>query len=252
MVTLSELVCYADRLLEVPGLRDYCPNGLQVEGRAEVGRLVSGVTASQAFLDRALALEPDAVLVHHGYFWNGEPPQITGLRARRIGTLLLSRVSLVAYHLPLDLHPELGNNAALGRILGLASARPAEAAGMAGLVWHGELPAPMTPGQLNCWIATRLGRPPVHAGGGPGVIRRLAWCTGAGQRFIGEAARLGVDAYLSGEISEPTTHEARELGVHYFACGHHATERGGVQTLGAHLAQRFGLEHRFLDVENPA
>ena len=252
MVTLSELVCYADRLLEVPGLRDYCPNGLQVEGRSQVGRVVSGVTASQAFLDRALALEPDALLVHHGYFWNGEPPQVTGMKARRLGRLLRSGVSLIAYHLPLDLHPELGNNAALGRALELDSPAPAEAAGLPGLLWHGTLPHPIAAGELRQWIATRLGKVPLHVHGGAEPVRRLAWCTGAGQRFLPEAAALGVDAYLSGEISEPTTHEARELGLHYFAAGHHATERLGVQALGAHLADRFGLEHRFLDVDNPA
>ncbi len=252
MVHRSTLVDYLDEQLGVASLSDYCPNGLQVEGRPDICRLVSGVTASQRFLDAAIEAGADAVLVHHGYFWKGEPAVITGMKARRIRFLLEHDVSLFAYHLPLDVHPVLGNNACLGRLLGATPAAPVAVGGTPGLLWQGELAAPEPVEALAGRLAAGLGRTPLVVGSGPETVRRIAWCSGGAQGFITTAADLGVDAYLSGEISEPTTHVARESGLHYLAAGHHATERGGVQALGEHLASRFGIEHRFVDDPNPA
>lgn len=252
MVQLSELVRYCDALLDVPAFRDYSPNGLQVEGRGDVNRLVSGVTASAAFLDRATDVGADAVLVHHGYFWKGESPRIVGPKARRLRTLLRHEVSLLAYHLPLDAHLALGNNTCLGERLGVREEGRAEAGGVSGLLAYGRLGRDMAPDELGAQLKETLGRSPLHVGEGPGRIRRVAWCTGAAQDFLGVAVELGADAYISGEISERTTHEAREYGIHYFAAGHHATERFGVQALGEHLAAEFGIEHEFVDVDNPA
>lgn len=251
MVSLNELTRYANQLLRSSEIADYCPNGLQVEGRAEVRRIVSGVTASLALLEAAAAAEADLVLVHHGYFWKGEEPSIVGMKARRIRLLLREEIGLLAYHLPLDVHPELGNNAQLGQRLGIAIEAPIDA-GPAPLIWRGRLPKPLPAAEFGAQLAQVLQRQPLHVAGGPAEIETVAWCSGAGQRFIEQAAAVGVDAFFSGEISEPTTHTARECGLHYFAAGHHATERFGVQALGEHLAERFGLSHEFIDIDNPA
>ena len=252
MVHRSTLADYLAELLDVAAIGDYCPNGLQVEGRAEIRRLISGVTASQRFLAAAIEAGADAVLVHHGYFWKGEPAPLTGMKAARVRMLFAHELNLFAYHLPLDVHPQLGNNAWLGRLLGVAAQPPVAAGGTPGLLWHGELPAEETAEALAGRLGDALGRAPLVVGNGPAEIRRIAWCSGGAQGLVTQAAELGVDAYLSGEISEPTAHVAREAGLHYFAAGHHATERGGVQALGAHLAERFGIEHRFIDDDNPA
>lgn len=252
MVQLSELVRYCDAVLGASGFHDYAPNGLQVEGRAEVARLVTGVTASAALLERAIDAGADAVLVHHGYFWKGEPSAVTGMKARRLGLLLRHGVSLIAYHLPLDTHAVLGNNAQLGNRLAFEIECYVEAGGVPGLLACGRLRSACCPDELAGRLSCLLGRTPLHVGAGPRLIRKVAWCTGAAQRLLAEAASLGVDAYISGEISEPTTHEAREYGIHYFAAGHHATERYGVQALGEHLAEQLQLDHRFIDDLNPA
>jgi dinuclear metal center YbgI/SA1388 family protein len=248
---LTALTDYTDRLLHADAITDYCPNGLQVEGRPEVRRIVSGVTASLALLEAAVAAEADAILVHHGYFWKGEEPRLVGMKGRRIRFLLRHEVSLLAYHLPLDVHPELGNNAQLAARLGIEPDGSIDG-GPAPLIRRGHFRQPLAPDQLAERLDAVLQRPPVHVGGGPAAIRTIAWCTGAGQRFVEQAAQAGVDAFLSGEISEPTAHVARECGLHYFAAGHHATERFGVQALGEHLAERFDLDHRFIDIDNPA
>ncbi len=250
MINLDELVTYLDDLLEVDRFADYCPNGLQVEGRPVVRKLVSGVTASQALLEAARERQADAVLVHHGYFWRGEDARIVGMKQQRIKTLLQSEMSLLAYHLPLDAHPVHGNNAQLGERLGLVTEGPfGQAEPAIGL--YGHLPEAMTASGLSRHIEQVLQRTPLHIAGGASVIRSIAWCTGAAQGYIEQAANLGVDAYLSGEISEQTVHVARELGLHYFAAGHHATERYGVLALGDHVAAHFGLAHEFVDIENP-
>ncbi len=235
-----------------PGLfSDYCPNGLQVEGRESVERIVTGVTASQRFLDLALEADADMVLVHHGYFWKGEDLRIRGMRKRRIQTLLSRDLSLAAYHLPLDAHPELGNNACLGQALDISQARPVTDAPTE-LLWEGVFREGLPADSFAERLAYRLGQSPLHVGDGPSSIRRLAWCSGGAQGFIERAVALGVDAYVSGEISEQTVHIARENGIHYFAAGHHATERLGVQALGERLQRELEVEHLFIDDPSPA
>lgn len=242
------LVSYLDELLESVRFRDYCPNGLQVEGRDEVRRIVAGVTASQALLDAALKCGADTVLVHHGYFWKGEDGRVTGMRRQRLGTLIRNDINLIAYHLPLDAHSELGNNAQLARHLGWL---PEGRFGEQDIAWFGALPEATGLGVLAGKVASILGREPLVIGAASRSIRRIAWCSGGAQGYFEQAIALGVDAYLSGEISEQTVHLARESGVAYIAAGHHATERGGVRALAAHLVERFGLTCEFVDIDNP-
>ncbi|MGF1643567.1 MAG: Nif3-like dinuclear metal center hexameric protein [Thiotrichales bacterium] len=248
MVELQTLVEFLDETLQVSRFSDACPNGLQVEGRGRIERIVSGVTASAALLDAAVAARADAVLVHHGYFWRGERAVITGIRRRRLKTLLEYDISLIAYHLPLDAHAVFGNNAQLARVLDLEVVGPLNPEGIGN---HGRIRAPVGASTLAAKIERALGRKPLVIAGGEHSIATVAWCTGAAQGYIEQAANLGIDAFISGEISEHTVHFAREAGIHYFAAGHHATERYGVQALGAHVADRFGVEHRFIDIDNP-
>jgi len=248
MMQRDDLARYLDQLLEVPRFRDYCPNGLQVEGRAGVLRLVTGVSASQALIEAAIGAGADALLVHHGYFWKSEDGRITGTRRRRIGLLLQHDISLFAYHLPLDAHPEHGNNAQLGALLGFTEKGRA---GEQNIVAHGCTAATQPLAALAAHIESRLGRAPTVIGDPAQRIARIAWCTGGAQGYFEDAIALGVDAFITGEISEPQVHLARESGVAFIAAGHHATERFGVQALGVHLAARFGIEHRFIDVPNP-
>lgn len=250
MVQLSELVGYADQLMAV-NLSDYCPNGLQVEGRPEIRKIVSGVTACQSLLDKAVELGADLILVHHGYFWKGENPCVAGIKRQRLKTLLSHDISLVAYHLPLDVHETLGNNVQLAQRLGLhiTGKLDPESRHSIGLV--GELSPPLALDDFAALINAQMQRAPMHIAGHASRIKRVAWCTGAAQGYIEKAIAQGVDAYISGEISEPTVHVARESGIHYFAAGHHATERYGVQALGEHLAERFGIQHQFVDIDNP-
>ncbi|MBK1732595.1 Nif3-like dinuclear metal center hexameric protein [Thiococcus pfennigii] len=250
MIEIATLRAYCDGLLRAAEWADYCPNGLQVEGDRPVRRLMTGVTACQALVDAAVAWKADALLVHHGYFWKGEAAPLVGIKGRRVRTLMRAGLSLFAYHLPLDVHPELGNNRRLGAQLGVLAPQPL--AGGDDLLWCGRMPTPCAGAALGRSIAVVLGRVPVHVAGHARAIETLAWCTGAAQGRIEQAALAGADAFLSGEISEQTAHLARELGIDYFAAGHHATERYGVQALGAHLAERFGLVHHYVDIDNPA
>jgi len=250
-VSLQELINYSNELLTPERYRDYCPNGLQVEGRAEVRKIVTGVTASQALLDSAVELNADLILVHHGYFWKGEAEPVTGIKKRRLKTLLENDISLLAYHLPLDGHPELGNNARLAELLGLQVDGGLEPENPLSIGLVGRLKSPMVASAFSQHIASVLGREVMHIEGGADLVETVAWCSGAAQGYIDKAAQLGVDAYISGEISEPTVHSARELGIHYYSAGHHATERYGVQALGQALAEKFGLEHQFVDIKNP-
>lgn len=244
----SRLQSYLDTLLECGRFKDYCPNGLQVEGRAEVRRVLCGVTASLALIERAVEMEADALLVHHGWFWRGEDGRVTGFRKQRMAALLGQDINLFAYHLPLDAHPEFGNNAQLARILGWhADGR----CGEQDLIWLGAPEHVTNAGALARSVAARLGREPMLVGDPARTIRRVAWCTGAAQDAFEQAVLAGADLYLSGEISEPTVHLARECGVAYLAAGHHATERYGVKALGEHLATQWGLEVHFADIENP-
>jgi dinuclear metal center YbgI/SA1388 family protein len=244
----EELNRYLDGLLEVSRFRDYCPNGLQVEGRGEIRRIASGVSASLDLIRAAVSAGADAILVHHGYFWKGEDPRLTGTRRARIALLLEHGMNLFAYHLPLDAHPELGNNAQLALRLGWsAEGRTGEP----DILAYGRVAAPVTLARLGKDIAASLGREPLVIGAPDKQIARVAWCTGAAQSYFEAAIALGVDAYLTGEISEQHVHLARESGVAFIAAGHHATEKYGVQALGAHLAARFGVEHCFIDIPNP-
>ncbi len=251
MPRLDELVSYCDRLLDAGSFRDYCPNGLQVEGRDTVTRIVTGVTASQALIEAAAEQQADLLLVHHGYFWKGEDACITGMKRRRLKALLDRDMSLLAYHLPLDAHPELGNNACLAQRFELPITGWFGDGGGPPLACEARLAEPLTAAALGERIARALGREPLHIDAGPAQIRRIGWCSGAAQGYLEAAARHGLDAFISGEISEPTVHIAREYGIHYFAAGHHASERFGVQALGAHLAEHFGIEHFFVDIDNP-
>jgi dinuclear metal center YbgI/SA1388 family protein len=244
----EELVNYLDGLMMPGKFRDYCPNGLQVEGCSEVTRLVAGVTASQALLDVAVERGADAILVHHGYFWKGEDGRVTGIRRRRMATLLANDINLLAYHLPLDAHPELGNNAQLALRLGWL---PDGRFGEQDIGWLGTVAEPCALSALAERVASVLERQPLVVGDEARPIRRIAWCSGGAQGYFEQAIALGVDAYLSGEISEQTVHLARESGVAYLAAGHHATERYGVQALAENLARQFGITCDFVDIENP-
>ena len=249
-VALSTLVEEANRYLNCAAISDYCPNGLQVEGRSQVLRIVSGVTASQALLDAAVEAQADLVLVHHGYFWKGENPCITGMKQRRLKTLLKHDISLLAYHLPLDLHADVGNNVQLARHLDITVEGPLDPGNpkVVGLV--GSLAEPLSPRDFARRVQDVMGREPLLIEGSE-MIRRVGWCTGGGQGYIDHGIAAGVDLFLSGEASEQTFHSARENDISFIAAGHHATERYGVQALGDYLARRFALEHLFIDCPNP-
>lgn len=245
---LDELRDYNASLLQPALFKDYCPNGVQVEGRSEVRRIATAVTASQHVLDEAIAWGADAILVHHGYFWRGEDAVITGIKKRRIAQLLRNDVSLLAYHLPLDAHAELGNNTLLGRRLGL---QEQGRFGDQNIACVGALAESMALEQFSGQIASCLQRTPQVIGDANRSVRRVAWCSGGAQGHFEAAIALGVDAYVTGEISEQCFHLANESGVAFIAAGHHATERLGIMALGVHLEERFGLEQRFFDQSNP-
>ncbi len=249
---LRELVAYCDGLLDIDAVVDFSPNGLQVEGTHRVQRIVSGVTACQALLDEAVAAEADLVLVHHGYFWKGEDSVLAGMKGRRIATLMGSHMSLVAYHLPLDRHPDVGNNAELARVLGVAPEAGFGELGGTAIGLGGGLGADEDPDDFRRRVEETLSTRALHVSGPQYRIRRVAICSGGAPDLIGEAAAAGHDLFLTGESNERVTHAARELGIHFLAAGHHATERLGVQALGQHLAERFGLRHTFVDIPNPA
>jgi dinuclear metal center YbgI/SA1388 family protein len=248
-LSATQLASHCNQLLGSDRFSDYCPNGLQVEGVRPVRRLLTGVTASQRLIDAAVAAEADALLVHHGFFWKGEAAPLVGVKGQRIRALMAAGISLLAYHLPLDAHPTLGNNYQLGVRLGITDARPS--GGLDDLLWVGALEAPTAAADFVAQVGRVLGREPLHLAVVDGPVRNIAWCTGAAQGAIEKAAALGVDCYLSGEVSEQTLHLARELGIDYIAAGHHATERYGVQALGEALATTFGLDHHFVDIDNP-
>lgn len=244
----EELRDYLDALLVPGAFHDYCPNGLQVEGKGEIRRIVGGVTACQALLDAAVASHADAIFVHHGYFWKGEEARVTGIKKRRLATLLQNDISLFAYHLPLDSHPELGNNAQLAQCFGW---QVEGRFGEDNIGWYGRPPVGETVASLMGKLQTVLGQTPQLIGDPGQPIRRLAWCSGGAQSYFEDALPFGVDVYVTGEISEPCVHLARESGTAYLACGHHATERFGVQAVLTHLAEKFGLQCDFIDIPNP-
>lgn len=244
----TELEQIVNQQLNTAAFSDYGPNGLQVEGRPEVKKIVTGVTASQVLLDEAVRLNADAVLVHHGYFWKNEPAIIKGMKRNRLKTLLANDINMFGWHLPLDAHPQLGNNAQLAKLLGIEVRGQIDQL----LPW-GELTGGLTGEQLAQRISQVLGREPLHCGdNAPKHIRRIAWCSGGGQGYIDAAAAFGVDAFITGEVSEQTIHSAREQGLHFYAAGHHATERCGIQALGEWLAEHYDLDVTFIDIPNPA
>lgn len=249
-VSRDNLRTHLDQWLEVPRFNDYGPNGLQVEGRACIGRLVTGVTASLALIEAAVAERADALLVHHGLFWRGQDGRVTGWMKQRLARLLAHDINLFAYHLPLDAHAEVGNNAQLARVLGLSGEGRF---GDQQLGWIGRAPAGIDRADaLALHVQACLGRPVTLLPGDGRPLQRVAWCTGGAQGSFEAAIAAGADAYLTGEISEPQAHYARETGVAYIACGHHASERYGAQALGERLARDFGLWHRHIDIDNPA
>lgn len=247
----DELIQRMETLLEPEAFKDYTINGLQVEGKREVCKVMTGVTACQALLDEAVKWGADMVLVHHGFFWGREPSTIVGLRHRRISTLIKHDINLVAYHLPLDAHAGLGNNAQLGADMAWYRTHVLDGVLGKGLVWQGRTAKPVDHDTLASQLEARLGRAPLVIQGHQRPIRSIAWCTGAAQDMIELAWERGADAFVSGEVSERTTHLARELGISYFAAGHHATERAGIRELGNWLARDTGIEHRFVDIDNP-
>ncbi|MCW8407933.1 Nif3-like dinuclear metal center hexameric protein [Legionella sp. PATHC035] len=251
MITREELSLYLHQFLECGRYNDYAPNGMQVEGREHIKRICTAVTASGDVISQAIAWSADALLVHHGYFWRGEASMIIGMKRQRIYKLLCNELNLFAYHLPLDCHPELGNNACLAKLFEVDLVHTHRAGNTDNLLWSGKLNQTMIPTEFNEYLAKKLQRNPLLICGGEKPITHIAWCSGGAQDFIEEAYRLGVDAYISGEISERTYYQAKELGIHYYSCGHHATERYGIQALGNHLSSQFELEHLFIDSDNP-
>jgi dinuclear metal center YbgI/SA1388 family protein len=248
---LNELVRYLNGQLQIGQFKDYCPNGLQVEGKSEVKRIVTGVTACQSLIDVAIEKNADAILVHHGYFWKGENEAITGIKKQRIQSLLKHDISLLAYHLPLDSHLDWGNNVQLANVLDFDITGPIDPSDerVPGLL--GRLKTPMTARELSLHIQLKLNRAPLHIGEEDDVIQTIAWCTGGAQSYMQYAIDAGIDAFLTGEISEPSVHNARESGTHFYAAGHHATERYGAKALGEHLAHQFSLDVEFVDIDNP-
>lgn len=248
---LNAIVDYLSEYLDIHAVQDYCPNGLQVEGNSLVSRVIGGVTASQDLIDCAISQKADAILVHHGYFWKGEDQTIKGIKRQRIAALLKHNISLLAYHLPLDIHPVVGNNIQLAKALGLkpVGALDPKARRSIGIVT--ELETPITARNFNTHLSSVLGRQSQLIGDPDKQMKRLGLCTGAAQGMIEQAVALNLDGFISGEISEPTYHIARETGVSYFSAGHHATERGGVKALGEHLQERFDIEFEFVDLFNP-
>ena len=252
MLQRDELVRFLNNELQIATIRDYCPNGLQVEGKAQIRKVVSGVTASQALLDAAVAANADAILVHHGYFWKNETAPVTGIKKRRLQTLLQHDINLLAYHLPLDVHPLFGNNARLGALLHAANIQPVQGVEPNGVVMQGQWQQAMSLQQVAVQLRQLLGRDVLAHDAGIGPISQLAWCTGGGQGYIEQAAQSGAQLFISGEVSEQTIHLSRELGIHFIAAGHHATERYGVKALGEFIAARFKLDVQFIDIDNPA
>lgn len=251
MVKISDIANYANDYLAVEQFEDYCPNGLQVECQRSVHRLVSGVTACQALIEAAVEHKADALLVHHGYFWRGEHAAVVGMKAKRLATLLNNDIGLLTYHLPLDAHPVVGNNVQIAKRLKISLQGSFGDKHRVPLARYGTLATPCSAQDLALEIEHALLRPPLLIAGGPVKISSVGVCTGAAQSYIEDAVALGLDAFISGEISENTVHTAREEKIHYYAAGHHATERYGVQALGEHLAEHFKLDHQFIEIENP-
>lgn len=252
MIERQQLTAFIDETLQSARIKDYCPNGLQVEGKNHIKTLVTGVTASQALIEQAIALQADALLVHHGYFWKNEAPEVTGMKQRRLKALLQHDINLLAYHLPLDIHPTLGNNAQLAQLLGLTHWTAVAGVEPSGVLQQGEYAIAQPLADIALLLEQQLGCQVLVQDAGIGAVRKLAWCTGGGQGYIEQAAAAGAELFITGEVSEKTIHCSRELGIHFIAAGHHATERYGVKALGEYLAAQLGLTVHFVDIANPA
>ncbi len=244
MANREALKSYTQSYLNADAFADYCPNGLQIEGKEEINKIISGVSANLALIERAIDEKADAIFVHHGLFWKNDPQTITGAKRRKIALLLDNNINLFAYHLPLDAHPDVGNNAQLGKLLGINNMNPVENS----LLWTGELE--LNVGEFGAEIENVLQRAPLIIGDQGSNIKRIAWCTGAAQGFIDQAVELGVDAYLTGEASEQTPAVALENDLVFISAGHHATERYGVQALCQHLDGKFGCQHQYIEIDN--
>lgn len=251
MISRDNLSIYLNQYLACHDYNDFSPNGVQVEGRDEIRTICSAVTASQDAIEQAIAYNADALIVHHGYFWRGESPVIVGMKRKRLADLLSNDINLFAYHLPLDCHLSIGNNAEIGRLLSIKNINTHKVSGVSNLLWSGDLTCEMTISSLSSALHKVFNRKPFSISSSINKIQKIAWCSGGAQDYIEDAARLGVDAFISGEVSERTYYQAKELGINYFACGHHATERFGIQALGSHLCDEFSLVHKFIDSENP-
>jgi len=249
----TNLEHYLAKLLKPEKIKDFCPNGLQVEGKTNITKIVTGVTASQALIDEAVQLNADAILVHHGYFWKNESYLIRGMKHKRIKSLLMNDINLFAYHLPLDIHPELGNNAQLAKLLGIHVTGPLEIGNHLSVAVQGEFNQTKSGEAIKALISKKLQRECLHIQPPSNKrIKTVAWCSGGGQNYIDLAAEQGIDAFISGEVSEQTTHVAHEMDIHFFAAGHHATERYGAKALGEQLHAELGVEVVFVDIDNPA
>lgn len=252
MMQRQQLSAWFDEVLQPQLINDYCPNGLQVEGADTIKKVVTGVTASQSLIEKAVALGADTILVHHGYFWKGESQPVTGMKKQRLKTLLQNDINLFAYHLPLDVHAEVGNNAMLGNVLGLTDIAPLPGQKPEGIIMTGKTTQEMLLPEFGEHLMTVLARKALIEEGGSNLVNNVAWCTGGGQNFIEAVLGQGIDTFITGEVSEQTIHVARECGINFIAAGHHATERYGVKALGEKLATETGLDVTFVDVPNPA
>lgn len=251
MAKLQDIIQWCDQTLKSPEFKDYAPNGLQIEGKTEVRKILAAVTASQDAIDAAIRENADLLLVHHGYFWKGEAYPITGMRGKRIKSLIQHDISLLAYHLPLDSHPSLGNNAAIADLLELERIETLDPSERHPIGNIGYLNQPMPVEEFKTFVSEKLKFDVTHLPADKTMIEKVGFCTGGAQDYIVKAAEQGCDAYISGEVSERTFYEAKELGVHYFACGHHATERYGVQRLGQAISEQFNIEYVYFELNNP-
>ena len=251
MATLADIIQWCDSTLKSHEFKDYAPNGLQIEGKTEVNKIVCAVTASQTAIDAAIAQGADLLLVHHGYFWKGEAYPITGMRGKRIKSLIQHDISLVGYHLPIDSHPTLGNNAAIADLLELQNIEALDPTERHPIGNIGYLKSAMSPEAFKAFVSERLGFDAIHLPCDKSTIQKVGFCTGGAQDYIAKAALQNCDAYISGEVSERTFYEAAELGVHYYACGHHATEKYGVQRLAKAISEQFNIEYSYFELNNP-
>lgn len=244
---------YLNTLLKPEQIKDFCPNGLQIQGNDNIQKVITGVTATQELIQRAIEEKADAIVVHHGFFWKNESYVIRGMKHKRIKALLDHDINLFAYHLPLDIHPTLGNNAQLAKLFSIENVAPLEAGNELSVPVRGDFSTAISANALQQRINEQLNRECLHiAAPSNKVIKTVAWCSGGGQGYIELAAELGIDAFISGEVSEQTTHVAREMDIHFYCAGHHATERYGAKALAQHFNDNLSVDAKFIDIDNPA